>query len=1446
MNLKPLLSTVLVLLLFLTQVTDRPAATQSIATFRPSLTSTNGLSGHQPQRTTDIDGLKQSDWYATAMKNMREGEYHFHKVANSNTYSTPNRKNNLRFYYDENGFTVQPRATQIPVRDYDITTPPDQIKYKTLPEWKIAFNLDRKQIGEGSWQINGNKAEYQTENITVQYINNTEGMRQNFIVQKPLSEDEDLKLNFSVETTLEQRLSSDRLQFVHEESGVVLNYEQLKVWDAVGKILAAAFEKNDNDYTIHVETAGAAYPITIDPISTTAAAMVESNQEEANMGFSVGSAGDVNGDGYSDVIVGAYQYDNGENNEGAAFIYHGSATGISTTAATMVESNQENAQLGYSVAGAGDVNGDGYSDVIAGAVTYENGQFSEGAAFVYHGSAAGVNTSAAAMLESNQTIAQLGISVSGAGDVNGDGYSDVIVGAYLYQNGETGEGAAFVYHGAATGINTTASVMVESNQPDAFLGYSVAGAGDVNGDGYSDVIVGAYQYDNGENNEGAAFIYHGSATGVSNTHSSMTESNQLFAQMGYSVASAGDVNGDGYSDVIVGTPNYDNDEGAAFIYHGSAAGINATESAMVESNQANSGMGISVASAGDLNGDGYSDVIVGANVYDNGETNEGAAFIYQGSAAGINTTAAAMLECNQAGAQTGNSVASAGDVNGDGYSDVIVGASQYDNGETDEGAAFVYHGSAAGIDITAAAMTESNQEASQMGRSVASAGDVNGDGYSDIIVGAVSYDNGESGEGAAFVYHGSATGINLTPAAVLESNQTNAIMGISVAGAEDVNGDGYSDVVVGAQLYQNGETDEGAAFIYHGSSTGINTTAAAILEGNQVNSQMGHSVAGAGDVNGDGYSDVIVGAYLYDNGQGSEGVAFIYHGSATGIATTAAALIERNQSAAFFGFSVSCAGDVHGDGYSDVIVGAPQYDNGQSTEGAAFVLHGSATGINTTAAAILEENQANAQMGYSVAGAGDVNGDGYSDVIVSAWQYDNGETGEGAAFVYHGSPTGVNTIAAAMVESNQAAAQMGFSVAGAGDVNGDGFSDVIVGAYTYDNGESEEGAAFIFHGSVTGINITPAALVESNQALAGFGLSVAGAGDINADGYGDVIVGGPFYDNGQSDEGAAFVYYGNAATTGSPNNLKLYNVDLTTPLNSSNFALPNFGTGLFAKSFLGRSKGKLVWETKVSYEPYSGTPITNSVLYTSQQTGYSDLTTLGTELKNLVDKRAGRYTKIRARVHYDPVTAITGQMYGPWRYVPSVSAGAGGALPVDLISFKVAWEDQGKTARVKFVTENESEICCYEIEKSDNGFHFNTIGHLDAGNYPELHTYNFIDLHATGKKQYYRLKTIHATGEIDHSRIVLLQDKTVTEILVFPNPTADVLQLQLNKAYSNVRVQVVNSAGRVVKQFTASSDANQTIKVPVGNLITGTYFLYLHTGVPVSREEKQALQFVKQ
>jgi hypothetical protein len=291
--------------------------------------------------------------------------------------------------------------------------------------------------------------------------------------------------------------------------------------------------------------------------------------------------------------------------------------------------------------------------------------------------------------------------VATAGDVNGDGFSDVIVAATGYDNGESDEGRAFVYHGSAAGLVTTPAWTAESNQAFADFGYSVATAGDVNGDGFSDVIVGAYRYDNGESEEGRAFVYHGSAAGLAVTPAWTGESNQAFASFGFSVATAGDVNGDGLSDVIVGATGYDNgenDEGRAFVYHGSAAGLAATPAWTAESNQAFADFGNSVAVAGDVNSDGFSDVIVGAAGYDNGESGEGRAFAYHGSAAGLTTAPVWSAEGDQAFADFGYSVATAGDVNGDGYSDVIIGANLYDNGETDEGRAAVYYGNGDGLD----------------------------------------------------------------------------------------------------------------------------------------------------------------------------------------------------------------------------------------------------------------------------------------------------------------------------------------------------------------------------------------------------------------------------------------------------------------------------------------------------------------------------------------------------------------------------------------------------------------------------------------------------------------------------------------------------------------------------------------------------------------------------
>src|SRR4029453_5711462 len=212
-----------------------------------------------------------------------------------------------------------------------------------------------------------------------------------------------------------------------------------------------------------------------------------------------------------------------------------------------------------------------------------------------------------------------------------------------------------------------------------------------------------------------------------------------------------------------------------------------------------------------------------------------------------------------------------------------------------------------------------------------------------------------------------------------DSNQANSYFGFAVSTAGDVNADGYADVIVSAEGYDNGQTDEGRAFVYHGSAAGLVSTAAWTAESNQAGSYFGESVSTAGDVNGDGYSDVIVGAMSYSNGQSAEGRAYVYHGSATGLAATAAWTAESNQSASAFGVAVATAGDVNGDGYSDVIVGASGYSNDELSEGRAFPSHGPATGLVTAPSWTGESNQFASYYGLSVGTAGDVNGDGYSD-----------------------------------------------------------------------------------------------------------------------------------------------------------------------------------------------------------------------------------------------------------------------------------------------------------------------------------------------------------------------------------------------------------------------------------------------------------------------------------
>ncbi len=428
----------------------------------------------------------------------------------------------------------------------------------------------------------------------------------------------------------------------------------------------------------------------------------EGNQAQARFGDQVGTAGDVNGDGFDDVIVKASQYTNDQQNEGRAFLYLGSSTSLSASPVWTVESDQAGTRLG-GVEAAGDVNGDGYSDVIVGIAGFENGQPHEGRALVYLGSSTGPGASPAWTAESDQAETYFGSAVSTAGDVNGDGYDDVIVGAGAFENGQTNEGCAFVYLGSGSGLAASPGWTVESDQANALLGYDLT-AGDVNGDGYDDVVVGAYDFDNGETNEGRIFLYLGSASGLSTSPAWTVEGDEPYANLGQDLA-AGDVNGDGYSDVLVGdVVDYSIggdvfSAGLVHAYLGSATGLATSPAWTAEHDQGDAEyghVGLSISTAGDVNGDGYGDLVVGTPGYETElltEQDEGRAYVYLGSATGLGQ-AAWNAEGNGTDRWFGQAVSTAGDVNGDGYGDVIIGSS-FSNSEASEGRADVYLGSAA-------------------------------------------------------------------------------------------------------------------------------------------------------------------------------------------------------------------------------------------------------------------------------------------------------------------------------------------------------------------------------------------------------------------------------------------------------------------------------------------------------------------------------------------------------------------------------------------------------------------------------------------------------------------------------------------------------------------------------------------------------------------------------
>ena len=419
--------------------------------------------------------------------------------------------------------------------------------------------------------------------------------------------------------------------------------------------------------------------------------------------------------------------------------------------------------------------------------------------------------------------------------------------------------------------------------------------------------------------------------------------------------------------------------------------------------------------------------------------------------------------------------AGVGDITGDGSHDVVVSAIFDSSVAARQGAVYILSGLPGATDQigNVAAVKLTGDDAGDFaGIAVAGPGDLNGDGTPDLAIGAIRDDTSATDAGIAFVLHGPVDAdatIAVRADAAYTGESAGDIAG-EVSWAGDFNGDGLADLLVGAQ-FNDGQT--GAAYILLGpaSSGGSLATSDVILRGVAALDEASSSLSGVGDTDGDGYDDVAVASRGAGDGAG---VAYlVLGGERSGELNLSAADSEMSAEGALdelgFGVSICGAGDVNGDGYADVLMGARGNSTAAASAGAAYVVFGPVDSGETSLAAAdarLYGETANDFTGDSVHGAGDIDGDGLDDILVGSGYNSLGAEEGGAAYVVRGPVSGTMSLADADGILRAAGAQDRLRVRGVGDVDSDGMSDVLVTAQLADNGDSaDSGAVYLFRGA---------------------------------------------------------------------------------------------------------------------------------------------------------------------------------------------------------------------------------------------------------------------------------------------------------------------------------------------------------------------------------------------